>query len=577
MLKIISLKNYFWKRLEKGKLVESIRKLSSREYIRVISVFLFFSCIFSYIYLSLDTFTSLDDQFFNIRYAELIREQGARPIYDFHWLNFSRISEGKQLFSYNLIFYFLLIPFTFINPLFLGIKIYGILVAATSFTFLYWFFLKTRIQGPFFGVMLVFSFINHSYIWKLLAMRSFTLAPMLLLFEIYLIHKKKYVAVFFLAIFYFFWHSATFFFVFGVAFTYFLFDAFYQKKNNFKILLGPFAGILLSIVLVIILFSFDNFTSFFSSHLGIFKDIVFGKKVSIEQGVELNPVSVFTLSRLYGYSFILLGIFIVFEVLTYLKNRRKDFLFKNEDKKKEMIMGNSLFFLSVLFLLGTFLSGRNLDFFVYFSSVYIIFSLKYILSAIEITRELVRKSIGIGFFIGLAYFFAGNSLEVMNTISNTTYHGSMEEPAEWLKENTNDGEVVFFPTMNWFPRMFYYNTKNYYVVGAEPKLLYEYSPDLYWTWWNISNLGYFCPREKCDEMENVKNNLSNSDEGRNGWRKKQGELIADSLGESFHSRFILTSVEYKNMNDVLENSDKFEKVYEDKIYNYFLIYKLRQK
>jgi|GEM_PF-2406103 len=60
-------------------------------------------------------------------------------------------------------------------------------------------------------------------------------------------------------------------------------------------------------------------------------------------------------------------------------------------------------------------------------------------------------------------------------------------PALWLAENSAGGDIVFNPQWDQFPRLFYWDQKNYYIVGLDPTFLYAYSPDLYRQWREISD------------------------------------------------------------------------------------------
>jgi hypothetical protein len=546
-----------------------------RDYIKVISVFLLFFICFAYIYLSNEKLSSLDDQVFSIRYAELIKQQGPSVFSNFPWLHFSKIAEGHQLFSYDFLFYLVLTLFTFVKPLFLGIKIYGVVFAALSFAFLYYFFLKLKIKNPFLWVFMFLAFVSSAYTWKLLMARSFTIAPALLLLEIYLLHRKKYWGVFAVSIVYFFWHSATFFFPLVVAILYFGFDNLYTKKINWKIIYSCFSGLIISLLFIILAFSFSSFINFFGVVFGIYNDVIFGKAVQIAQGIELNKINALDFVKMYGIIAALFIISAVFEIYNYIRSKKNDINFHDEISPERHIVTSTLFFLSILFFLGSFLSGRNVDFFVYFSLAYIAISFDFFTRSIQWQSDLVKKSFQIGIIIVAIYFSIGNILEIKTTISQSEPIDTIEGSAEWLKNNTEKGTIVYTPTMNFFPPLFYYDTDNYYLVGAEPKLFYDYNSQMYWAWWHISNDGYLCFQESCTELNAKKNFMSRKEEGRKEWVKQQGNEIAAYIMNSFHSKYILTSSSFTNFNLILDNNENFEKAYTDDLYKKFIIYRIK--
>jgi hypothetical protein len=556
-------------------LVKDIKVAFSRDYIKIISVFLFFFFCFTYIYLTNEKLASLDDQVFSIRYAELIKENGVNVFTNFPWLHFSKITQGQQLFSYNFIFYITLTLFTFCEPLFLGIKFYGVVFASLSFSVLFLFFLKTKIRHPFFWVFSLFAIVNSAYIWKLLMARSFTIAPALLLLEIYFLHRKRYWSVFFVSVIYFFWHSATFFFPLFVAILFFAFNNLYTKRSNWKAVYGSLVGILFSFIFIAATFSLDGFVSFIVANFGIFKDIIFGKEVQISQGVELNPINALDFVRTHGLIVVLFIISAAFQIYNYIDSKRKHPDSFGESESEIATMKSTLFFLSLFFFLGSFLSGRNVDFFVYFSMAFIALSFNYFIQNVEWKSVVVKKSFFFGIMIVAIYFATSSILDIKTGISNVGPLDVIQGSAEWLKNNTEKGDIIFTPTMNFFPYLFYYNSDNYYMVGAEPKLFYDYDSKMYWAWWNISNNGFLCFQEKCLELEAKRNLMFRNENKKEEWAKQQGVGIAEYIKKYFNSKYILTSNDFSALNLVLENSDRFERVFEDKIYKKYSIYRIR--
>ncbi|MFA6534227.1 MAG: hypothetical protein WCT37_03575 [Patescibacteria group bacterium] len=51
--------------------------------------------------------------------------------------------------------------------------------------------------------------------------------------------------------------------------------------------------------------------------------------------------------------------------------------------------------------------------------------------------------------------------------------------AEWLKENTAAGSLIFHSDWDDFPPLFYYNDRNYYIAGLDPTFLYQENPEQY--------------------------------------------------------------------------------------------------
>jgi len=56
-----------------------------------------------------------------------------------------------------------------------------------------------------------------------------------------------------------------------------------------------------------------------------------------------------------------------------------------------------------------------------------------------------------------------------------------------LENNTPPGSRVFQTDWDDFPRLFFYNSQNTYLVGLDPTYMQLYNADLYETWVDITN------------------------------------------------------------------------------------------
>jgi hypothetical protein len=61
-----------------------------------------------------------------------------------------------------------------------------------------------------------------------------------------------------------------------------------------------------------------------------------------------------------------------------------------------------------------------------------------------------------------------------------------QNASAWLVENTPAGERVFQTDWDDFPRLFFYNTHNTYLVGLDPTYMQFYDADLYAVWVDIT-------------------------------------------------------------------------------------------
>jgi hypothetical protein len=81
-------------------------------------------------------------------------------------------------------------------------------------------------------------------------------------------------------------------------------------------------------------------------------------------------------------------------------------------------------------------------------------------------------------------FYSG--YRTLNNLQNSYTADYLKEPAIWLKENSNPGDIVFNVHWSNFSPLFFWNQKNYYVGGLDPIFQYAYNSSLYWKFHYLS-------------------------------------------------------------------------------------------
>lgn len=554
-----------------------LKRAFKPDWARLVLAFLFFLGVFSATYLPLGKLISLDDQMFHIRFAELLGQKGFGIFKDFHWLYFSNISAGQHFIYYNFLFYLFLIPFAHLPSLILGTKLASVFLAALSMAGLYFFLLKSKEKGAFFWTIAIAAITNFSMLSRFMNTRPYVLAPLLLLLIILAAYKRKYWAVFLLAAFYFYWHTATFYFPLIAVGTYFMFRALYESRNDWRLVWSAVSGTLAAFAGSLVFA--PGIWPYMKIIINIYSETILGKKVELAEGGELYPVNFFEFARGNSFIFALLVPVIAFEIHLYLARKRGTIEENDElavgDGKSEALRG-ALFFLSILFFAGMFLSRRNGDFFVLISGAYIAMAYNRIFRATKILSGPVRKGLTAGIAVSVIYLFSANFLFIQDMVSSTEPYQSMEGTGTWLKEHAERGEVVFNASWNWFTTLFYYDPDNYYIAGLEPRYLYDYDSALYWKWWHISNDGYVCNEEECDQENEAKEKAYGTEEGKADWRTEKGNAIAESIAKDFKSRFVVSSTDLGALNDIMDNNGHFKKVYSDDAYKRYFVYEVTE-
>lgn len=531
-------------------------------------VFSFFFLVFFYTYFSVVTVSSGDDHFFHIRFAETIKENGLfQSFQNFKSIYFSKIAQGNEYFVYyNFLFYVFLIPFTYISPLFLGIKLYAVFASALGFTILYWCLKKIEVKHPFFWSIVSLSLLG-GLIFRFFLSRPYTLAPALLILLLYFLHSRKYLGVFIISFLYIFWHSSTFYLPLAVIFTYYILEKFYGEKGDYKnVLWGSFAIIASLATLELIS---NGFISYMTDIIfGIYRETILGKKVNISEGNELYKLNIFELVKTAPLFFGAYIFSVSMFIYGYMDSKKNNTFFISnleEKEKRKVILTGVLFFLSSCLLVGTvYISRRFQDFLVFFGALFVCISLSDCITHISINKITTKKAFISGMIATIFYLFLSNMLFLQDSFSKGTHPETFKAVGEWINKNVKPGAVVYNVTWNWFPQLYYYSSKHNYVIGLEPRFLYEYNHELYWKWSHISGDGFVCAEEKCDKKIQERKSALRTEDAKKSWFKNEGDRVADTLIKDFQTHYIVTSKDYISINELMNQSSRFEKTFNDK-------------
>jgi hypothetical protein len=147
---------------------------------------------------------------------------------------------------------------------------------------------------------------------------------------------------------------------------------------------------------------------------------------------------------------------------------------------------SSLFLASVAFFFITMMSKRFVEYWVPFSLLFCGFVLTDILKDTKINRGINPRKILvsiIGLICSLAllaqvYRSYHLTQKEMKSIKAPRYR----EAAKWLEQNTPPGTIIYTTDWDDFPELFFYNSKNRYLVGLDPTFMYLANRDLYRKW-----------------------------------------------------------------------------------------------
>jgi hypothetical protein len=214
---------------------------------------------------------------------------------------------------------------------------------------------------------------------------------------------------------------------------------------------------------------------------------------------------------------------------------------QKKSSKEEIILNSLVIFSIICFIGSIFVSGRFASFFYISSTAVAALGIKILIKRNKIVIDpKFRKVllISITAFLVIAVYNSSRSLE--KKAKNPSYE-IFKDSAEWIDERSNQADIVFLDNWSFFPVLFFYNHKNYYTVGLEPKALYKYDQELFWKWYNIRYNQYLCGKVgDCKEERSKALKKINTVKERDDFEKAAAEEMVASIKNDFGADFIFS-------------------------------------
>ena len=412
-----------------------------------------------------------NDGFYHIKMAYLVRTEGIKP--DFPWLPLT-ILNAREFYNHHFLFHVLLVPFTF-GDLVLGAKLAVVIFSATAF-WMVWFLLDKQ-EVPYSAVWaLGLLAVSEAFILRMSIPRAQTLSLGILALALHWLLMRRHKRLIVLG-FIFVWLYNAFPLLLVAAGAYTLSVWLVEKRLDLRPLiyssLGITAGLLINPYLPYNL-------AFIFQH--ILPKIIDTTGVSV--GSEWYP---YDTQQLLNNSPLALGMFISAVLALGLSNRRM------------RVNTATGFILATIFGLMLFQSRRFIEYFPAFVLIFAAFAWTPIIaefkskavSNADMPSALMRHKwvkhlplvILLVFLLPMGWKTLRDSQE---SVQSSKPYQLFEGASDWLIKNTPAGERVFQTDWDDFPRLFFYNTHNTYLVGLDPTYMQIYDPDLYSVWVDIT-------------------------------------------------------------------------------------------
>ncbi len=408
------------------------------------------------------------DSFYHIGMSKLIMEKGLP--HEFPYLYFTTIN--KEFTDNHLLFHLAMIPFIALFGDITGPKIFIALMVGLIFTVLFFFLRKLNFTWALPFTVIAFFLEPSDFYFRLAFIRDPAPALLFLVFGFYLLTKKKLWFLTILAFLYgWLYTGGGFLFLIALIFIYAVVFWFRTNKINWSLIIYPLIATGLSLIV----------NPYFPANLkSIFLQVwQTGLQAKTYSGGEWYPYDTwFWFSISYVPFLLWLGaILIVFA------------------KRLKLSQTAWVAFLYSSFLL--IIQWKSKRFIEYWPFWAVFSAILLAGKQVEIWgKDYWRKLQNEKTFIGSANFWLGFVIVIILTAVGLRFATSewsrawndtamdynvpkAKEAHEFLKKNSQFGDIVFTDDWDVFPLYFFLNQKNYYIVGLDPEFMNQYDHDLY--------------------------------------------------------------------------------------------------
>jgi hypothetical protein len=412
-----------------------------------------------------------NDGFYHIKMAYLMRTEGLKP--NFPWLPLT-ILNAREFFNHHFLFHVLLIPFTFGDLLF-GAKLAAVVFSGAAF-WLVWRLLDKH-QVPYAVIWaLGLLALSEAFIFRMSIPRAQSLSLGVLALGLDWLLQGKHKRLFFLGFIYVWLYNA-FPLLLVVAGAYTLAVWLIEKRLDLKPLFYSGLGIAVGLLI----------NPYFPYNIAFIFQHILPKLVDTTGTNVGNEWYPYTTQQLLRNSPLTLALFASAVLALGLSKQRMS------------VNTATGFFLTIIFGLMLFQSRRFIEYFPAFVLIFTAFAWAPTLTETRdkadervsmMTRVWQRKLVQNLALLTLAVVFLPMAwktlVDTQSSLQRAKSNQLFQGASAWLVENTPAGARVFQTDWDDFPRLFFYNTHNTYLIGLDPTYMQFYDANLYAVWVDIT-------------------------------------------------------------------------------------------
>jgi hypothetical protein len=412
-----------------------------------------------------------NDSFYHIKMAYLMRTESLKP--DFIWLPLT-ILNPREFYDHHFLFHILLIPFTF-GDLVTGAKWAAVIFSSLAFMVVWRLLDQQRVPYASLWALGLLA-VSEAFIYRMSIPRAQSLSLALIALALHWLLTGKQVRLVFLG-FIFVWFYNAFPLLLGIAGAYVLAAWLLERRLDLHPLLYAGFGITAGLII----------NPYFPYNLIFTFQHILPKLVETTVTSVGNEWFPYTTEQLLSNSSMALLLFC-----------SAIFALGFNGHPMEVRTATGLF-LVCLFGLMLFQSRRFIEYFPVFSLIFAAFAWAPLLARqpgqVQIQRQAAHKPLSVrARSLGAALTmlviltpaiwitFQGSRTSIQGSKPYQLYAGA----SAWLVANTPVGERIFQTDWDDFPRLFFYNNHNTYLVGLDPTYMQLYDSDLYEIWVDIT-------------------------------------------------------------------------------------------
>ena len=410
-----------------------------------------------------------NDGFYHIKMAWLMRTQGLKPA--FPWLPLT-ILDPREFYDHHFLFHVALIPFTF-GDLVQGAKWAAVTLVSLAFLSVWVLFEGQGVPFAWLWSLGLLG-VSEAFLYRMSVTRAESLSLAILVLALSWILDEKYFRLSVLAFLYVWFYDA-FPLILALAVLHLVAVALTERRLELHPLTYVCAGLLLGMLInpyfpYNLIFTYRHLLPKLTS------------ATSISVGVEWYP---YTTGQLLDNSLPALIAFISGVFALGLAGRKMDL---------RTTLG---LLVSLLFGFMLFQARRFVEYFPAFTLIFAAFAWSQFFqdrglfrldrSSFQNALRGLRSWLPVGLLSAVVLIGTFISLQgARKSINDSQPFGLYAGAASWLEHNTPSGARVFQTDWDDFPRLFFYNTNNTYLVGLDPSYMQIADPALYDLWVKIT-------------------------------------------------------------------------------------------